>query len=622
MQRILSLAAALVIVLISHAYNLEDGQVWWGHYLDGMPTQTIGTGNTKIYNAAIFIPGDDSRLKDGSIYAVRFPLMSATQNIRNVKVWVSTKLPLSASADDADLATRTILNGRLGGRDDGTNFNEAQLNSPVKIPSEGVFVGVTFRVRAVTNDYERRPLVVSPLTTPSNGTCYYLNDDNQWEDKSDSFALALQVAVSSPNIPVYGVTPHHFTNVLTTTADSSVNISIPLLNSGATEIKSLDAHLIEDGLELSTRHFDFASFESFKTDTIRFKESSPSKNGSKLIALKVDKINGVSYDNIASDALGVIALLGQQGHRRTVMEEFTGTWCSWCPRGIAGMQLLSDKYGDDFIGIAIHRDNDPMVLSTYTYRSDNQSFPNSVINRVYETDPYSPDSKGGSYIDDIYEYCRDDRPCESDIEVAASYVDDNKDEIVIKTNTSFYFSTPIANEYAIALVVTEDSLNGETPIWAQANNYSGNKSYSNYPYLKQFVDAPGRVTDISYNHVPVAVKGIEDGINGSIPDSFDDGEELQFADTISISGNSLVQNKDYLNAIALLIYRPTGEIVNAAKTKVISNPSSTTQVVNVKSEISNPVEFYGIDGTVHKDLVHGVNILKYSDGTTRKVIIK
>ena len=52
--------------------------------------------------------------------------------------------------------------------------------------------------------------------------------------------------------------------------------------------------------------------------------------------------------------------------RHSVVEEFTGTWCGNCPRGIVGMQRLEEDFGDRFIGIAIHTGTgEPMVIPSY-----------------------------------------------------------------------------------------------------------------------------------------------------------------------------------------------------------------------------------------------------------------
>jgi thiol-disulfide isomerase/thioredoxin len=65
------------------------------------------------------------------------------------------------------------------------------------------------------------------------------------------------------------------------------------------------------------------------------------------------------------------------------MEEYTGTWCGWCPRGIVGLQLVNETYGDRVQTIAVHYD-DPMETSVY-YSLLPGSFPNATVNRGEDT---------------------------------------------------------------------------------------------------------------------------------------------------------------------------------------------------------------------------------------------
>ena len=67
----------------------------------------------------------------------------------------------------------------------------------------------------------------------------------------------------------------------------------------------------------------------------------------------------ISFLTLAALSLGVTAQTAQEPFvRRSVVEEFTGTWCGHCPRGIVGMERLSEDFGDRFIGIA---SVDPLV---------------------------------------------------------------------------------------------------------------------------------------------------------------------------------------------------------------------------------------------------------------------
>ena len=82
---------------------------------------------------------------------------------------------------------------------------------------------------------------------------------------------------------------------------------------------------------------------------------------------------------------------------------------------------------------------------------------------------------------------------------------------------------------------------------------------------------------------------------------------------------SLVQAEWNLRVVAMLL-NADGEIVNAAK----CNVSTPAGVNGVESSMDEPVEVarYSLDGRLLSEPERGVNLVKMSDGTVRKVIVK
>lgn len=212
------------------------------------------------------------------------------------------------------------------------------------------------------------------------------------------------------------------------------------------------------------------------------------------------------------------------------MEEFTGAWCAWCPRGTAAMQMLSDLYPDRFVGIAIHR-GDPMQIAGYdAFKPNYDSYPGAFINRNEDVvDPYN--GLSGMPITDIVSYTLS-QTCEADLAVNATW---SEPAIVdIDVTTTFRFSTTQRN-YALALVVLQDGLTGSGDDWAQKNNYSGNAEWKDLPYMQTFYELPGLITDYAYDHVAISTSGIERGITGSITSPIVSDEPQHFVTTIDLS---------------------------------------------------------------------------------------
>lgn len=87
--------------------------------------------------------------------------------------------------------------------------------------------------------------------------------------------------------------------------------------------------------------------------------------------ITITKVNGVANGASNKSAKGNIINMTDVPTVVPVIEEFTGTWCGWCPVGFVGLQSIHDTYGDKVVLIAVH-DSDPMTISDY----------NPILNQV------------------------------------------------------------------------------------------------------------------------------------------------------------------------------------------------------------------------------------------------
>ena len=99
------------------------------------------------------------------------------------------------------------------------------------------------------------------------------------------------------------------------------------------------------------------------------------------LQVEITKVNGeVNRATIPYATLPRVTVT-QVPRRRVVVEEYTGMWCQYCPRGIALMENLENKYADDFIGIAIHS-GDPLYCLDYAWNLGKvRGFPTLEMNR-------------------------------------------------------------------------------------------------------------------------------------------------------------------------------------------------------------------------------------------------
>ena len=67
--------------------------------------------------------------------------------------------------------------------------------------------------------------------------------------------------------------------------------------------------------------------------------------------------------------------------KNVLVEELTGTWCQWCPRGVYYADSLCETY-DNIIFVAIHS-SDPMSNDDYYNASGLLGAPSANIGRRY-----------------------------------------------------------------------------------------------------------------------------------------------------------------------------------------------------------------------------------------------
>lgn len=248
---------------------------------------------------------------------------------------------------------------------------------------------------------------------------------------------------------------------------------------------------------------------------------------------------------------------------RPIIEEYTGTWCGWCPRGFTGMELLREHFGEDFIGVAIHNDDPMAVLTTSQYPSPITGFPSAFVERSKEVDPYygnTEDTPAGiiTYMDRVAS-----RDAVAAIGVAAEWTSQDQTDIDVHVST-FLTSSSTNGKYAIEVMLIADDLYGTSSDWSQSNYFRQYASYfSDDPYLAQWTTKPGAVKGLHYNDVLVGTSGV---VSGSLPTSIVAREIYDFDYTFTLSSlpvPSLIQNKDNLHVIAIIVEKSTEKVINA-----------------------------------------------------------
>lgn len=295
--------------------------------------------------------------------------------------------------------------------------------------------------------------------------------------------------------------------------------------------------------------------------------------------ISVSHINGKEV-SLNTNINGSIVAIDEDDNvqRMPVVEENTGTWCGWCPRGILGMEKLRQRYGEDIALIAIHTGADQKangmmdeLLGTFGAGGA----PTCLVNRKLVCDPYTGSSGklfGIAQETDGMMNLVTEATMKFDRVVRSS----DKKRIGVRTNVNFAINCA-ESPYTLTYVVTEDDLKYAT----QANYYvtqttaAEREQYrQSAPDLYELTQKPNPWRPV-YNDV-MEYCAAPMGINGSLDGTIEKGTPKVHQYTITIpsytNGTSLVTNLDNCRLIALLLDKESLEVVNATQIRLEDVP--------------------------------------------------
>ena len=288
--------------------------------------------------------------------------------------------------------------------------------------------------------------------------------------------------------------------------------------------------------------------------------------------------------------------------RRIVMEEATGTWCGWCPRGMMTIEQMKKKYPDNFIAIALHNDYEMSVGYSYSPLCDMvTSFPSAYINRKDWIDPWPFD------IEDMKD------KGEAKVTTQARCL--SAKEVEVESETVFGFSDSETAEYRLAYVVTEDNVGP----YMQNNAYSNPTAEDNPDdEMNWWVHQDSWVT-MTFNEVAREIFDYN-GVEGLLPRGVTEGETYKTKYTLTVPDN--VKDLSNVRIVTLILDTRTGEILNADLCSLSDIPdtsiSNITADDNKRHDIFNSLGMkVGTDTTPAKGLRKGLYIMN-----GRKVIIR
>ena len=294
--------------------------------------------------------------------------------------------------------------------------------------------------------------------------------------------------------------------------------------------------------------------------------------------VSISNING-GDDNDTSDNSDVVNVTVEGvepvAGRKVVLEEGTGTWCQWCPRGAVMMDFMHDKYPVLAIPIAVHN-ADPMKVTVYDTGMGGQisGYPSGLVDRADgEWDPLE------------FELRLIERMLIPPAVTIQHNVGYDAATRTISVQSVLHFQQALNGNYQIAMVITEDDVTGTSSTWRQVNTYSGGA----FGPMGGFESLPNPVpaAQMVYNHVARTIYNSFTGAAGSVPATNAAGSTVTFNSTYT---HPVAQDVTQMHAVTMLIDMASGEIVNAEETAVPFTITGTNepQVISNMEVYPNP----------------------------------
>lgn len=594
---------------ISHpmkAASLE-GTETWGYYtkadlIGDDNINRVGMGAAGEVMVGYVVPCN-SLTKGAKVQGVRVPIASptcvTTAEVRFYKLDGKTLL-----------ASKTIDVSQLK-----SGFNDVVLDEPLEI-TEGFYAALNLVTTGTSNE-ACYPIFFDAATLVENSLVIFGIGDYG----TQFGAFIMQLYLSDFNLNGCDFTLNDFSGYTEVKGEVTANVSFVANTQVAVNEVSYTVSVAGgEPVEYTTSLSMPKGLNHSGTFPVSF--TAPEEGGSYTIEVTITKVNGSSENVKSNVAKGTLAVFSRFVKRPVVMEEMTGTGCPWCPRGIAGMEKCRATFGDDFIGIAYHLYNssDPMYPSAYPNLGLTGA-PSCILNRSGEViDPYY--GMSNSIEDDVRAYLK--VPAYVEVDAEAAYQNEDRTYVDVTANVKAI----IPGTYEMVYELVADGLTG--PSFLQYNNYA------NYAPAQAGVSADDPLAVFCkggelgkspckpiFNDVSIAASYVSNVSNGGMLtfSAVDEEKTGSYTLKMPVKDNLLnaIKDANYDVYAVVMAIGADKQVVGAKRVKV-ELPAGIHE--NTVSDSAVEVARYTLDGRQISTPVAGVNVVRMSDGTCRKELVK
>lgn len=439
---------------------------------------------------------------------------------------------------------------------------------------------------------------------------YYTVPKLEWNNLGDDAgSLCLAATIEGDSMPDNRVTVNDLSVQSIINKNVPFRFDVAFTNNGATPVTSISYEYSIGNQEAETGTYKLNGTLAYGESTgIYVTDNIFSGTPGDTIDIKftITKVNGNANTSKYNYSVAQTYVLdeGKGYNRNVVIEEFTGTWCGYCPIGIVAMERIREEFPNgELIPIAVHS-QDEMYNSTWgrVLNYVTKGLPEATINREHFTVYPEYDTFMGYYneIKDV--------PALGKVELTYSF-DADTTNIILNTTTEFAIDVEnAADKYALSFAITEDNVGP----YKQTNYYSGQAGdYGGWekkpqPVMTMYNDVARQLIDFK-------------GSKNSIPDTIVAEEQYTFELTKRL--NSSIKNKKNINVIAYLLDKTTGAIVNACMVKHTEGESGAGVADVIANDNYAPVEYFNLQGVPVANPENGVYIRRQGSSVS-KVYVK
>lgn len=589
------------------AYDVEEGGVWWSY--PKSVTGKVAKVNKFDLNERV----DMCMLAADSLVYSQVDSVSFychdPRYMQKVTLWAANGLPDSNQQYLFELDVTDIQAG----------FNRVALPQPVTI-------GMGYTLFGMSVD-AGDTLQIARYTKVADGAFYMRSNsltNGKWSNVYKTYGtLAFELHVKKAILPANSLAVLTV-GELKSNAANTTNVNVTFRNLGAKPVSTFSCEVSFNGELLKTQNVNLASSPLTKgaSRTQSILVTVPDVQICADYEVKVTKVNGEENVSEKAAGKGTALILQESMPKKVVVEDFTGLWCGYCPRGIVALENFAKLYPEQFIGIAAHNGDVISCADYEEYIYNNISgFPVGFFDRtVKDADLYF------GYATSYPVHFQGEVPfkkalairAEAQPHLTATWTDGTRSAIRAEVKTSFLIDRDNC-PYRYAFVLTEDGMSGTTADWMQSNYYGGMTAQYPDDDMKRFTEGSSKIM-MSYDDVAVQGWELYRGIANSVSASVKKDVADEYVTTLDISENQLIQNKDNLKLVVMLLNTNTGCIVNADEVSIVPDPTGIEGIRDNGSSDAHEVARYNLNGVRMAAPAKGMQIVKMSDGRVVKVM--